>query len=57
MRTFYAQFSENSFCLPKRTTGQMETDGERPDGRRCPLVLPRFFSIRVVALAEQACEH
>jgi len=42
MRAFYAEESENFLCLSERTTGRVEPDGKRPDGRRRPLSLPTF---------------
>lgn len=35
----------------------MEADDKRPDGRRRPLILLKFFKIRFIALAEQVCKH
>jgi hypothetical protein len=43
MRAFHAARSENRFCLSNRTTGRVEPDGERPNGRRRPLTLPIFI--------------
>jgi hypothetical protein len=43
VRTFNAECSENRSCFSERTTGRVEPDGERPDGRCRPLTLPSFF--------------
>ena len=53
MRAFNAEETKNLLCFSERTTGRVEPDGERPDGRRRPLTLPTFNIRRLKRLSEQ----
>jgi len=53
MRAFNAEETKNLLYFSERTTGRVEPDSERPDGRRRLLTLPTFNIRRVERLSEK----
>lgn len=52
-RAFYAEKTQNCFCLSERKAGSMESDGDARQGVRRPLPLPTFIIRRFQRLCEQ----
>ena len=53
MRAFNAEETKNLLCFSERTAGRVESDGERPNGRRRPLTLLTFNIRCLKRLSEQ----